>query len=106
MYPYDYSNHGSGVTMKRIRYVKTTNPNEIRSAIRFKTEKGALYMVKINTETNTYKVLNARSQHVVRSTEKDGVKPPKNLYTVYEQVKRALKSLGIKFEHEFRNLGE
>jgi hypothetical protein len=89
---------------KRIRYTKTHNPNEIRSVRTFEGQQGARYIVKINTETRTYKVINVRSQLILRSTEKDGCKPPKNLYTVYEQVKRALRSVGVNFEHEFRGL--
>ena len=91
---------------KRIRYIKSGRPNEIKSTQRFQGPKGGYFEVLINTEDHTYKIKNIKSQKVLRSSEKDGVKPPKRLYTVYEQVKRALKSLGIVFEHEFRNLGE
>lgn len=92
--------------MKRIRYVKTDRPNEVRSAKNFQGGRGGFFQVRINTESLTYRIVNIKNQKVLRSTEKDGVKPPKNFYTVREQAKRALKSLGIKFDHEFRNLGD
>jgi hypothetical protein len=90
--------------MNRVRYTKTRNPSIIRSVRNFQGQQGALYQVKINTEDNTYKIINVSSQKVIRSTEKDGKKPPKNLYTVKEQVKKALKTVGVKFEHEFRGI--
>jgi hypothetical protein len=90
--------------MNRIRYTKTRNPSIIRSVRNFQGQQGAIYQVKINTEDNTYKVINVSSQRVIRSTEKDGKKSPKNLYTVKEQVKKALKSVGVKFDHEFRGI--
>lgn len=91
---------------KRIRYVKSHRPNELRSAKHFQGGRGGFYQVRIDTEAMTYKIVNIKSESVIRSSEKDGAKPPKNMYTVYEQVRRALKSLGVVFEHEFRNLGD
>lgn len=89
---------------KRIRYTSTNKPHVKRSVRTFENNRGARFQVKIDTEKLTYWIVNIRSQLIVRSTEKDGLKPPKNMYTVYEQVKRALKSLRIEFEHEFRGL--
>ena len=89
---------------KRIRYVSTTNPDEIRSQRNFLGQQDALYQVKINTKDLTYRVVNVRSGKVIRSTEKDGKKPPKLLKTVYVQAKKALKTLGVVFDHEFREL--
>lgn len=89
---------------KRIRYTKSTKPNELRSKRNFVGQQGAQYQVKINTEDLTYRIINVNSKKILRSTDKDGCKPPKNLYTVYEQVKRALKTLGVTFGIEFRNL--
>ena len=94
------------MSKNRIRYTKTRNPKVIRSVRNFQGQQGAMYQVRINIETHTYKIVNIKSNLILRSTEKDGRKPPKNLYTVYEQVKRALTSVGVKFEPEFRNLGE
>ena len=88
----------------RIRYRKTQNPNIVQSTKNFAGQKGALYRVRINTKERTYRIVNVRSQKVIRSTEKDGCKAPKNLYTVYEQVKRALATVGVQFDHEFRGI--
>lgn len=90
--------------MKRIRYKKTNNENELESVRCFFNKNGTPFRVKIDTENRTYRILNFKEQRVVSSTERDNKKPPKNLYTVYEQVKKALKKLGITFEYEFRNL--
>ena len=90
---------------KRIRYVATTNPEIIRSQRNFLGQQDALYQVKINIKEHTYRVVNVRTKKVLRSTEKDGRKVPTKLYTVYQQVKKALKSLGVVFEYEFRDLG-
>ena len=92
--------------MNRVRYTKTKNPDVIRSVRNFQGQQGALYQARINTKTLTYKIINVSSRSIIRSTEKDGKKTPQNLYTVKEQVKRALKSVGVKFEHEFRGIGE
>lgn len=92
--------------MKRIRYQKTKKENEIESVRCFFNQNGTPFRVKIDIEQKTYRILNFKEQRVVKSTEKDNCKPPKNLYTVYEQVKRALKKLGIEFTHEFRQLEE
>jgi len=91
---------------KRIRYVSTTNPDEIRSQRNFLGQQDALYQVKINTKEMTYRIVNVRSGKIIRSTEKDGKKPPKLLKTAYVQAKKALKTLGVVFDHEFRELEE
>lgn len=91
---------------KRIRYVKTNKPNEIRSIRNYLGNQDALYQVKINTEDRTYRIVNVRQKSIIKSSEKDGVKPGKTLEITYRQAKRALKKLGVKFEHEFRNLEE
>jgi len=91
--------------MKRIRYQKSKNPDEIESKRCFLNKNGTAFKVKINIKNNTYRILNFKRQEVVASTKKDNCRIPKNLYTVYEQVKRALKRLGVSLEYEFRNLG-
>ena len=89
---------------KRIRYVATKDPNVIVSVRDFINKNGHFYRVKINTEENTYRIISVAQQRVVRSTQKDGRKPPKTLKAVLAQVKKSLKSLGVNFEHEFRGL--
>jgi hypothetical protein len=89
---------------KRIRYTKTSAPNVLRSKRNFIGQQNAQYQVKVNTEEMTYVITNVTTKRILRSTEKDGKKPPKNVYTVFQQVKRALKTLGVEFEHEFRQL--
>jgi hypothetical protein len=90
---------------KRIRYEKHPKKPHILISVRnFRGNQGAYYKVKIDTNDLTYKVINVRTELILRSTEKDGKKSPKNLYTVYEQVKRALRTLGVKFERECRGL--
>lgn len=91
---------------QRIRYTKTRKEHILRSVRNFQGQQGAIYQAKINTQELTYKVINVSSQKVIRSTEKDGKKSPKNLYTVKEQVKKALKSVGVKFDYEFRGIDE
>jgi hypothetical protein len=89
---------------KRIRYVATTDPDIVRSQRNFLGNQDGLYQVKINTKELTYRIVNVRTKKTIKSTEKDGRTPPKTLRTVYEQAKKSLKSLGVKFEHDFRGL--
>lgn len=88
----------------RIRYTKTKDPTILKSVRKFKSKNGGSYSVKINTDKMTYQINNVNTMRIMASTEKDNVKPPKNLYTVQEQVKRALKRLGVKFDLDLRGL--
>ena len=77
----------------------------MKSVRNFIGHQGAMYEARINTRDMTYSIKNLRQQKIVKSTEKDGSKPPTTIKALTQQVKRALKKLGVKFEHEFR-LGE
>ena len=89
---------------KRIRYTKTNKPDEIKSVQNFVGQQKAQYKIFINTKEKTYRIKNMNTKLILRSTEKDNKKIPKNLYTVYEQAKKALKTLGVNFDSEFRGL--
>lgn len=90
---------------KRIRYTKTNDPNTLKSMRNFMSNKGAIYEVRLHLDTITYSIKNVRKQAIIKSNEKDGVKPPKTIKALKAQVKRALKKLGVVFDYEFR-LGE
>ena len=88
----------------RIKYTETKIKGVYKSAKRFKGQQGALYDVYIDTNTMTYKVKNVKQGIILRSTEKDGKKPPTHLHTLKIQAKKALESVGVKFDIEFRGL--
>jgi hypothetical protein len=91
--------------MNRIRYVETDREHVIRSRRLFVGQQGARYQIKINTKELTYKIINVNTQKIIRSTEKDNVRKANDLRYVKDQAKRALKSVGVDFDIEIRNLG-
>lgn len=90
--------------MKRIRYIKTDRPNVLKSTRNFLGQQDALYKVYLNTEEMRYWITNVRSNLIIRSTEKDGRTPPGTFRTLKDQAKKALKSLSVNFEYEFRDM--
>lgn len=88
----------------RIRY-KKINDTTLRSVRRFKDPSyGGVYEVDLNLDSMTYGIRNINTRCLVRSTEKDGKKPPKHLNTLKRHAKSALLSLRVVFDIEIRNV--
>jgi hypothetical protein len=90
---------------KRIRYKPNGRLNEIESTSLFIGQQGARYVAKINIKELTYRIVNVNTQKILRSTKKDNVRKANSLRYVKDQAKRALKSVGVNFDIEIRNLG-
>lgn len=92
--------------MKRIRYRKTDKDGELVSVRFFANERGRLYQVKLNLQEMTFRIIDQKEKRVVASSIKNKCRIPSTREILHRQVKRALKKLGVNFEHEFRKLGE
>jgi len=91
----------------RIKYKPVHNGKVLRSVRKFRNEvQGGVYEVDLNLETRTYSIRNINTRCLVRSTEKDGKTPPKTLDVLKRQARRAIQTLGIKFELEVRSKNE
>lgn len=93
---------------QRIIYKEVENrPGLFRSCKWFTSERtGAQYLVEVNEETMTYKIINVNKQEVVKSSQKDGTRDVTNRAVILRQAKRALKQLGVVFEPEIKFVAE
>lgn len=88
----------------RIRYIKTNREGILKSMQTFYSERTkGMYRVYLNLNDMTYRVANIKSETSVRSTQIDNRNPPTHLNTLKIQAKKAIKSLGVKFEREIRD---
>lgn len=84
---------------KRIRYVKTNNPEVLESVRSFLNRKtNVSYRVVLDLTNKRFRILNAADNAVVMEAGKT-----RNVAVLKIQAKTALSSLGIDFSEEKRN---
>lgn len=82
----------------RIRYIKTTDENVVKSKANFKSEDtGYTYSVTLNLKDLTYRIKNIDTENYIY-----GGKKINNLNVLKRKVKQELQRLGVNFEMESR----
>lgn len=91
-------------TQARIRYRKTNSEGIVESVQTFVASNSfeSQYKVYLDYNTMTYRVVNLTKGYAVKSTEKDGVKPPTHRFTLLKQARNALMALDVVLQKELR----